>query len=355
MPWDINVDFKQTLVFHALGRGDVLRFTLKDIALFQQEHFFGNFGPKTIDYCILKVEHDFEGYLEGYLGFPVLKVAARFSTTGWVADEPVPGEMTGPLEQQALASAPMLEPDTPGAAQVDQTDDAAPNLLKPSATQDVGMLGSAEMSGRADVGMLGSAEMPGRAESGPGASGSGASGSGDPPAPVLGASATSRAPVLGASATSSPFYIDPVVFNLAPANLLLQHLATMQDRQVKWPFPPGGLRNYNVFAVGWQPTNRDWDQVHLWGPIPGDFRPKFLEEVYTRLLELNRRGGEGRRDVGVLCTLLAHLKAALARVRRVRSICISKRARTWHATRARRAHDWCQAHVATGARSCRCC
>ena len=336
---DINVNFKQTLIFHALGRGDVLRFTLKDIALCQQEHFFGNFVPKTIDYCILKVEHDFEGYLEGYLGFPVLKVAARFSTTGWVADEPVPGEMTGPLEQQALASAPMLEPDTPGAAQVDQTDDAAPNLLKPSATQDVGMLGSAEMSGRADVGMLGSAEMSGRAESGRGALGSG------------------DVPVLGASATSSPFYIDPVVFNLAPSNLLLQHLSTMQDRRVKWPFPPGGLRNYNVFAVGWQPTNRDWDQVHLWGPIPGDFRPKFLEEVYTRLLELNRRGGEGRRDVGVLCTLLAHLKAALARVqyRRVCSICISKRARTWHATRARRAHDWCQAHVATGARSCRCC
>ena len=369
VPWDINVAFKETLVFQGLGRGDVLKFVLKDIALFKQEHFFGNFGPKIIGDTILIAGTDFEGYMElrpckEGLGYPVLKVAARFLTSGG-AGEIMTGP--GPLLQQALAmaSAPLMEEEA--MMRVDQTDDA-PIIEASKPSEEVGTLGRAEPStspavgtcaepsASPEVGTLGRPDDMMLAESGRGEvamASSGALGSSDVPALIASPPASgalgSAAPALiaRASATSNPFYIDPEVLNLTPPNLLLEHLAKMQDRKLKWPFPPGGLRNYNVFAAGWQPTTGEWSPQHLWEPIPDECRPPYVNEVYERMHSLGVAGW----DVGVLCALLALLKAALARVQYRRSIGISKRARTWHATHARRTHAWCQAHVATGART----
>ena len=286
MQRDINPVFRHTFVFRMLGRGDVLGFTLKDTGLFSKEHLGGTFGPKVVADCSLPVGTDFDGYLEMSPckeGFsqPVLKVVARFPLSPVVDEMPPEGlaaamvGMFGPTCSQAMASAPSAPcalDEVTGAG----TDPIAVEKVDEKVNEkvDVGMLG------RLDVGKLAGLVVEKLG--------------GQDVAPV---------------STSSPFFIDPEVFDLAAPNLILQHMAMMQGRRLKWPFPVGGLRNYDCFAAGFQPLLGDWAEEHIWGPIPESEVPvELIDQVSTRLeplqLKVNCGGG-----VGTLVKLFGHLKA----------------------------------------------
>ena len=308
VPREINPVWKHSLMFPMLGRGDVLRFSVRDTGLFASEHLGGTLGPRVVAQCTLKVGDDFQGYLdmvpskEG-VGEPVLKVLARFLA---YHDPELPpagvaaamaGVYDGPQARQAFAqaTAPALE---------ESTDDEATDDV------DVGKLGREQQSAGTGVGGAGVGGA------GVGASGAGAGMPLDSPPDSDddggvdgGASGGWDVPEEFCNPSSSPFFVDMWVVELRKPNLLLQHLHAMQQRGEKGMFPSGAFRNYNCWAAGFD-LSGDWDEQQLWGPVPKDVLPAIMPDVLERLRKLNadRRAPAWTWGVGMLVKLLERLE-----------------------------------------------
>ena len=108
VPRDINPVWKHTFTFTQLGRGDVLRLSLRDTGLLSSEHL-GGFGPKLVATATLKAKQNLDGYIEmtpirdGY-GEPVLKVVARFPTYNFEASLPAVGTTAAVREALSMTS-----------------------------------------------------------------------------------------------------------------------------------------------------------------------------------------------------------------------------------------------------------
>ena len=355
VPRDINPVWKHTFTFTQLGRGDVLRLTLRDTGLLSSEHFAGTFGPKLVATATLKAKEDFEGYLEmvpirdGF-GEPVLKLVARFPGYNFTASLPAQGttaavrealSMTSPtlavgmsggaasapvaaavpdqatMAQQAFHSAPLPAEDTSAdmPSCVGLPCSYAPALQpEPAAVGMSGGGGGSPQPEPAVVGMSGGAkepqvEMSGGAPAGVGMSGGALAGvgmSGGDPSPWASYKMSSSS-----QPSSSPFFIDDWVFNLAKPNLILQKLAKMQDDDTEGMFPVGGFRNYNCWAAGFQLLPGDWGPEHIWGPFPRELLPESLPDVLARmeLLWQDPLAQGWCAGVGVLVKLLQHMTA----------------------------------------------
>ena len=303
---DINPVFKYTFVMSMLRRGDVLRLTMRDTGLFASEHFGGSLGPRTVATATLKVGDGFEGYLEMVptahkegVGEPVLKVIARFPQYEDPARPPV-GSTAALLEainQQAmremtpLAAAPLAEELPATMTQAEDTSSEAWSPEVPKSTEPA-VLGP-------DVGVSG---RP--------------AGTSGPDVRVSGCPAGTSSDVgdvgaLGRTNTCSPFYIDAWVMDFAPSNLILQFFVQMQHDNVKGPFPVGAFRNYNCWACGYQQLPGDWDENHLWGPVPASVMPPLLDDVLVCMQKLweEKNSPFWHWGVGMLVKLLENLKA----------------------------------------------
>ena len=269
-----------------LRRGDVLRLTMRDTGLFASEHLGGALGPRTVATATLKAGDGFDSYLEMLpskeaVGKPVLRVIARFPQYDDPARPPV-GSTAAVLEamaQQAmtlpLATAPLAEELL---ATIKSTE---PAVLGP----DVGVSGRPAGTSGPDVGVSG---LPGGTSSDVGDVGA-----------------------LGRTNTCSPFYIDAWVMDFAPSNLILQFFVQMQHDNVKGPFPVGAFRNYNCWACGYQQLRGDWDEAHLWGPMPADAMPPLLDDVLVCMQKLweEKNSPVWCWGVGMLVKFLENLKA----------------------------------------------
>lgn len=298
VPREINPVWKHSLMFPMLGRGDVLRFTIRDTGLFASEHLGGTLGPRAVAQCTLKVGDDFQGYLEMLpsregVGEPVLKVSARFLA---YHDPELPpagvasalAEVYGPQIQQAL------EPSAPAEDSTDDIDVDKLGCGQTLAGTGVGALGGEQTSADMGVGALGCELMSGGLE------------------------VADDEEVVGAlldvpearTSSSSPFFVDEWVTQLKKPNLLLQHLHSMQEKGEKGMFPVGGFRNYNCWAAGYTRFEGDWDDKQLWGPVPKDVLPTILPDVLERMrsLKANWRAPAWTWGVGMLVKLLEHLE-----------------------------------------------
>ena len=109
VPRDINPVWKHTFTFTQLGRGDVLRLTLRDTGLLSSEHLGGTFGPKLVATATLKANQNLDKYIEmtptrdGY-GEPVLKVVARFPKYDFDASLPAVGTAAAVREALSMTS-----------------------------------------------------------------------------------------------------------------------------------------------------------------------------------------------------------------------------------------------------------
>ena len=115
---------------------------------------------------------------------------------------------------------------------------------------------------------------------------------------------------LGSTNTSSPFFID--AFCQPPANLLFTYLEKLQDRNSKGVFlPSGAFRNYNCWACGYQQPLGDWDENHLWGPVPAEVMPPLLDDVLVCMQKLweEKNSPSWHWGVGMLVKLLENVKA----------------------------------------------
>ena len=297
MTRDINPVFKHTFVMMSmLRRGDVLRFTMVDTGLFANAHFGGSLGPRTVATATLKVGDGFEGYLEMVptahkegAGEPVLKVTARFPQYEDPARPPV-GTTAALLEainQQAmremtpLAAAPLAEELPATMTQAEDTSSEAWSPEVPKSTEPA-VLGP-------DVGVSGR--------------------------PAGSSSDVGDAGALGSTNTSSPFFID--AWRQPPANLIFMHLAKLQDKNSKGVFfPVGAFRNYNCWACGYQQPpgdypRGDWDENHLWGPVPAEVMPPLLDDVLVCMQKLweEKNSPVWHWGVGMLVKLLENVKA----------------------------------------------
>ena len=353
VPRDINPVFRCTFTMSMLRCGDVLRFTMRDTGLFANEHLGGKLGPRTVATATLKVGDSFEGYLEMVVpaqpipgvGEPVLKVKALFPQyDGNLARPPVgqtaalsevfnsrvnqqamqmtsmsllpaapppeelPASMTQPLALARLAAAPLAEESSSSELPATVTQPLALAPLQspapaaaPLAKLQATMTRQAEDTEPAVLGP----EVPNSTEpAGPdvGVSGRPAGSSSDRCVGDVGA--------LGSTNTSSPFFID--AFCQPPANLLFTYLEKLQDRNSKGVFlPSGAFRNYNCWAIGYQQPLGDWDENHMWGPIPDEKMPPLLDEVLKCMQKLweEKNSPSWHWGVGMLVKLLENLKA----------------------------------------------
>ena len=279
--------------------------TMRDTGLFASELLGGALGPRTVATATLKVGDGFDGYLEMVpsketVGEPVLRVIARFPQYEDPARPPVGStaaivEAMGSTVEAMGTTAAMLESMTQQAL---TTWSMVPLATAPLAEELLATIKSTEPAVLGpDVGMSGRPA----GTSGPDVGVSG-----------LPAGTSSDVGDVGAlGRTSSPFYIDAWVVDLAPSNLILQYLAQMQHEHVKGMFPVGAFRNYNCWACGYQQLSGDWDEAHLWGPVPANAMPPLLDDVLVRMQKLweEKNSPVWCWGVGMLVKFLENLKA----------------------------------------------
>ena len=311
MPRDVNPVFRHTFVFSSLASEDVLRVTIRDRGLFAAERFGGVIGPQVVvATCTMKVGANFDGHLDmepcrnGY-GKPVIHLVARFPEYTAINLPPVgvTQAMTSIFETQARTMSPDITPSAPPALICGDDVTDPPEELKAS---ELGVPGASEESG---CGGVPAASEESGCGGVPEASGCGgvpkASGCGGVPKASEASgcwnrsnSPWARGASTGASSTtayqpsSSPFFVDGAVFELAPANLVLKKIFDMQQSAVKQPFPVGGFRNYNCWAVGFDRHAGDWHQSHIWGPLPDKVVPDIVNELLPRLEKLGEATGQ---------------------------------------------------------------
>ena len=294
---------------------------LVDTGLFENPHLAGIItGPKLVATTTLPVGTNFDGYLEMTpakgtkedVGEPVLKVNANFMEykDGDTSRPPL-GTTSAILEamgQQAMSQqamsfqatapclpTPLTEPTVLGA---DLGRPAGPHGEAP--TWPTGPSSSSDGQ-RGDVGKL-TRGVPDVASSDVGDVGKFVGDVGK-----LGRSPWSE--------MTSPFYIDRDVMEFGnPSNMILDKLVKMQQDNVKFPFPTGAFRNYNVWGCGYKKQRDDswdWDEKYLWGPVPEAALPEpLLANVLTSMQTLweDNSSPNWCAGVGVLVKLLQHLK-----------------------------------------------